>query len=773
MVNQAKTPYLVGIAIPLSRLNNNMIMRYFLLCFIITLAQHVQAQNFDLSRIDPTVVVNDTPLQMPWVGGLNNPQPHMTDLDGDGETELYIFDRQGERHLAFEITGPDQFTYAPELVEFFPENIPNWIVMRDFDGDGNPDLFGHSDTLVSGIQVQKGVRRNDGRLEFERLTWGDPLPLLYFELSNGSRTQIFVSTIDYPEVNDVDCDGDMDILTFNIGGGYVEFFQNQSQERGYGNDSLIFELADNCYGGIYESGLSPEVTLAASSETCATPFTGPGDVGSARHAGSTLLTFDNNQDGLLELFLGDVSFTEIVMLHNAGDCDDVWYNDQTLNFPEETTPVDIFFFPSSFYTDLNQDGTKDFIASSNQLRNAQDKYVFWYYENQGQDDLPSLSLVDSQYLVREMLDFGTGSIPVIFDVNNDGLNDLIVGNRELWTSTLNLSNSSLSLFINTGTAESPAFELVDENYLDMIQFQNTTSEFAPAFGDLNGDNRPDVVVGGQSGELFFYPNNSTTGPHTFALPIYAWMGIDVGQNARPIIVDLNRDGLNDLVIGTRSGRINYYQNQGTATAPFFDPNPEMAPNQIQLGGIDTRDIGSSLGYSAPKIVEIDGQYMLFTGTNRGQIEAYGNIDGNLDGDFTLLDYSVGDYISGFRTELAIGSFDNDEKYELLIGNGRGGLEFFQTQLSDLGSSSTHSLAATIELSLSPNPAKNLLQVQHTGLSNGKLRIYTLQGRLLLEKHITNGQNSSNLATDRLPAGVYMIELSNGQQRAIEKLVIAR
>lgn len=745
-------------------------MRSTILLFCLLFSLSLFGQNFELTRENPTVSINKTALNFPWAGGLNNPQPQMIDLDGDGSTELYIFDKQGHKNLAFERSSNGEFSYAPELVEFFPENLIHWVVARDFDGDGNVDLFAHSDTLVSGILVYKGVRRSDGRLEFERLTWGDPLPLLYFPLSNGSRTQIFVSTIDYPEINDVDCDGDMDILTFNLGGGYVEFFQNQSQERGYGNDSLIFTLADNCYGGIYESGLSPEVTLATSADGCATPFHDPNTTASARHAGSTLLTLDNNQDGLPELLLGDISFTEIVLLKNAGTCDDAYFNDQILDYPQTDVPVDIVFFPAAFYTDIDQDGVKDFIAAPNQLANAEDKNVFWYYKNQGQNDLPNPVLVDSQYIVRDMIDVGTGSIPTAFDVNDDGLMDLVIGNRTIFTGTVNLNNSSLQVFLNVGTATAPVFELTNTDYLDMVQFLNTTSAFSPAFGDLNGDGRPDAIVGGKSGQLFYLPNNSASGPHTFGNAIYNWMGIDVGQSARPVIVDLNRDGLNDLVIGSRSGRISYYQNQGTATNPMFVSDPEAAPNQIQLGGIDTRDLGSSLGYASPAVIERDGEYLLLTGTNRGQIEVYGNIENNIDGTFELLDYSIGDYLPGFRSEPALANFIDNGTFEIVIGNGRGGLDFFVTDIPDdndpLG---VETVEKPIELSIFPNPANTTLNVRTTSSTAGVLKLYSIQGQLLLAQSLNQRQASIDLT--KIPSGIYILQYNNGAEKITKRLVV--
>ncbi|MEL6356533.1 MAG: VCBS repeat-containing protein, partial [Bacteroidota bacterium] len=639
---------------------------------------------FEITRAFPPARLSGeaSPLSLAWAGGLNAPQLSAADLDGDGTDELYIFDRKGEEHLAFQRQADGSFTFRPDLVEHFPEKIPHWVLLRDFDDDGNMDLFAHSDTLVSGVMVFKGKRLSDGRLGFDRLTFGDQLPILYFPLANGSRTQIFVSTIDYPAIDDVDCDGDLDILTFNVGGGFVEFFQNQSIERGFGRDSLIFELVDNCYGGIFESGLSPEVTLASSPDDCATPLQNPDEpVASVRHAGSTLLTMDINQDGVKELALGDVSFSEIVMLFNGGDCEDAWFNSQEVNYPTSDVPVDIIFFPASFYLDINQDGIRDFVAAPNQLNNAEDINVLWYYRNDGQDDLPQPILQDSQFLVRDMLDLGTGAIPTAFDVDADGRLDLVVGNYNDFNRDFTVVESSIKVFRNVGSNSEPAFTLTENDYLGMSQFIGTTTEFAPSFGDLDGDGVDDALIGGRDGKLFYFNNTASAGaPPSFSNHIYPFADIDVGQNARPRIIDLDRDGLNDLVIGSRDGRIHYYRNIGSIGSPQFNPDPDAGDNLIQLGGIDTRNPPSSIGYATPFLVDQGDDFLLFTGTRKGQIELYTEIEGNIYNPFTTVTERLGQLDPGFRSEISLADFDGDERLELIVGNERGGLEYFNTNI---------------------------------------------------------------------------------------------
>ena len=53
---------------------------------------------------------------------------------------------------------------------------------------------------------------------------------------------------DIPAIVDVDLDGDLDILTFHIGGSNVEYHQNQSMDLYGVPDSLIFEVRNRMLG---------------------------------------------------------------------------------------------------------------------------------------------------------------------------------------------------------------------------------------------------------------------------------------------------------------------------------------------------------------------------------------------------------------------------------------------------------------------------------------------------------------------------------------------
>ena len=110
------------------------------------------------------------------------------------------------------------------------------------------------------------------------------------------------------------------------------------------------------------------------------------------------------------------------------------------------------------------------------------------------------------------------------------------------------------------------------------------------------------------------------------------------------MIDLNRDGLLDLVIGERMGidngvynGINYYQNIGSLTNPEFDDyTPVLASGELDenqneiivksLGGIHLADPTYLTAYTAPQIFESNNKFHLAIGTEQGKVFLYDNLE---------------------------------------------------------------------------------------------------------------------------------------------------
>mgnify|MGYP003377094322 FL=1 len=163
--------------------------------------------------------------------------------------------------------------------------------------------------------------------------------------------------------------------------------------------------------------------------------------------------------------------------------------------------------------------------------------------------------------------------------------DIIMG-----TGGIQLKNgvrkNRMLLLLNTGTTAQAKYNISDEDYLYFSKFGDQTGRFAPALGDIDQDGDEDLLIGDARGQLYLAFNTAGRGkPMTIGTPQYFFSEIFVGQNAKPQIIDLDNDGLKDLVIGEKNNELNFFKNIGTASSPKFKSEAEIMPNTRQAGKI--------------------------------------------------------------------------------------------------------------------------------------------------------------------------------------------
>jgi len=737
---------------------------------------NLKAQIFNRLNID--FIVNNVQLKNPLAGGLNAPQFSEVDLNNDGKQDLYIFDRVGNVHLTFlndGNPGETSYTFAPQFIENFPPSF-NFVLLRDYNRDGIEDIFSHSDDEgIPGIKVYKG-KHVDGKIAFDRLQFTEfQFNVLSLELPNGTRTNLPVNRPDYPSVDDIDSDGDLDIIAPSITGSFMIYFRNLALEKGFTTDTLIFELEDGCWGNFFITPFAEELTLSGAIDSCAFSFTSHQQIEDRHnpHGGSTVLTWDLDNDGVREISLGDLIFPKIITAFNGGTKQTGWMIDQDISFPSYNEPVDIPEFPGCFYLDLDNDGLKDFVAAPNNINSTLDKKVVWFYKNIQSNEEPLFELQQKDLLVKDMLDLGSGANPAFVDYNADGLLDIVAGNFSFFQEEPpGTRDPHLFLFQNIGTADEPKFELTDDDWLGFHQFFQNSWAFAPTFGDLDSDGDLDLLVGERFGNLFYAENTAGPGnPLSFGPIQFGWQGINVGQFSTPQIADVNRDGLSDLVIGERNGNINYFPNQGTPSEPDFLPEPDQTPNNPEFGKIDAAAPGFPTGYSAPLLFDFGDKFWVLTGTQLGWLKACEiDPDSLEEGSFPLLTDRFGNLMEGTRTKPALADLDKDGVLDLLVGNFRGGLGIFKTNVTTGGLVPTREVSQFSDFQIYPNPAANLLTIQVTNedFKMVKFAIYDTKGRRVSKGELTHSTTRINLSG--LNAGIYFLELRMGEEKRIRKFI---
>ncbi len=689
---------------------------------------------------------NGLPYKSALDGGINSGQFSNIDLNLDGVMDLIVFDRSGNKLNPY-INNNGNYIYAPKYRNNFPK-IHDWILMRDYNLDGKNDIFTYSS---GGMAVYLNTSNNVD-LEFTEVTQ------LVLSDYGSNFLNIYISPVDIPAISDIDYDGDLDVLTFSILGGFVEYHKNQSMEL-YGNcDSLIFEFSESCWGLFYE-GLNSYILNC---QNCQCPQVNSNYNAKQKHAGSTILAIDIDNDNDKDLILGDISYNNLNILINGGDSQNAFMVNIDSIFPQNfdnTVAANIQGFPAGYYIDVTSDGIKDLIVTTNSQNNSENYESCWLYENNGQNNEPNFNFIQNNFLQADMLDFGTSAFPVFYDYNNDGLEDLIIGNYG-YHNVNNDPTSSLALLENTGSDSIPSFNLIDRDWLNISSINLNTSlnipalNLSPTFGDLDGDNNKDLILGDADGKLHLFTN---IGNNNFQLSNPNFQNIDIGQFAQPQLIDVNRDGLIDIIIGEQDGTINFLPNNGSSNNPIFDTIIE------NWGGIDVDQSYISTGFSTPFLYDSSGVYVLFVGSYSGNIYQFSNIENNIYGQFTELNSTVSNIWDGGKSALTLKDINNDNNPEMIVGNLAGGISYFSSDsiFNDTTILYNNNLNKNL-FSIYPNPNQNKINISST--LNGEIKIYNLNGKIVKRKQKISEIETINISD--LDKGIYLIKFLQNTKRFI-------
>ena len=704
------------------------------------------------------VFVNSQQLAYPWTGGINYAQFSDIDLNQDGIMDLFIFDRAGNKISTFLNLGtPNQVAYvaAMQYVPNFPR-MHDWTLLRDYNCDGKMDILTSN---ASKIAVYKNISTLATGLQFQLVT-----PNILTDLSPNSTHNIAplnVSWIDIPAIRDVDGDGDLDVLNFGVNGYQVEYYRNRSEELYGVCDSLNFTLETLCWGEFTESQLDATITLGT---PCSAPPVNAGeDVLSHNahlHAGSCLECLNVDGDNDVDLLVGDLTNPYINMLRNGGTNTSALIDSVDTFYPGYDTAMQIQVFGCAFHLDVDNDGKRDLIFSPDALNTAENFRSAWYYHNTGTDNAVHSHFVQNNFMQDQMIEVGEGAYPTFFDYDGDGDQDLFIGNKGYFDVN-GIPLCMIALWENTGTATTPIFTHKSSDFSGIYTGGLTMFGIYPTFGDLDGDGDKDMLVGDLNGKLHYFQKNPGSDTN-FVLAQSNYQGIDVGSFAAPQLVDVDRDGKLDLLIGEQSGNINYYHNDGTTTVPVFNLATPL------FGNVIVTQTGFTTGYSTPMLYDSLGHYILLVGSERGYLFRFDNIDGNLGGNFTLTDSLYVSKYEGGRIAPAVADLNNDGLFDVLIGNFAGGVSLFYGD----NSVSIEELAPSTTFNLFPNPASEQIAIETKEAPKEKqlFTIYDLSGKEIHREEIVQQQTIVN--TEYLSNGVYICSMTDQKGYCVNrKLVI--
>ncbi|MCA9124985.1 MAG: carboxypeptidase regulatory-like domain-containing protein [Planctomycetales bacterium] len=236
----------------------------------------------------------------------------------------------------------------------------------------------------------------------------------------------------------------------------------------------------------------------------------------------------------------------------------------------------------------------------------------------------ALKFQDAGFLQAEGIDIQAlaNSVPVLVDWNNDGLEDLLVG------ETIG-SYGKVRLYLNEGTAAQPQFGEVVYLQVDgadlVVPAAGSLGVF-PRVVDWNNDARKDLLLGLNDGRVQVLVNVNTnetpefqTGFYVEAGPLGTKSQIDVGSQATVEMADWNADGRLDLIVGAFDGQIRVFLNEGSPESPDYR-NPWIV--QDAMGNLSTPGGAASVAVAD---LDGDGRLDLVLGNSVGSLYLYRNV----------------------------------------------------------------------------------------------------------------------------------------------------
>ena len=727
-----------------------------------TMARPQCFYDFGFTRTQqPTVQQNSRIFSFPWGGGINSVSCSPFDLNGDNYPDLILFEKHGNRLLTFINDGIEDscsYTLTLEYAQHFP-TLHDWVIFRDYDTDGRLDIFTYG---TAGITIYHNISIGT-QLEFECVT-----TQLQSE-QYGQLTNLYASPDDYLAIEDVDGDGDLDILNFWLLGKYVHLHRNYSVES-YGDcNHLDFRLEDECWGHFEEGGEDNSIQLHSSCGRKGEP---------TRHVGSTIVVRDLTGNGLPDMVLGDIDYPNLVFLQNGGTLEDALMVAIDTLFPNPQQPVRLYSMPVLSFVDIDNDGVEELLASPSDpvLNKSQDENSVWGYHINEHSQYEKFT---ENFLQNEMIDVGSGAAPVFYDWDGDGLADLFIGNYGRYEGSVLVNGfltstfvSSITYYHNSGTETEPAFEWVTDDFGGLRQYGYLALH--PAFGDLDGNGTTDLLCGTSDGSILLFSNrNLPPSLPDFEAPNNDFISYDFGDYAKPQLFDLDYDGHTDLLVGNRRGRIAYLHNTSNTDICNFQFVTDT------LGGVDVRDAEASyFGFCAPWFFRNQAdETVLLCGSEQGEIFYYKNIDNNLTGTFMRSEVAWSELGAdwhtynreGLRTVPAATDLNGDGYPDMVIGNYAGGVTHFAGTTPPPINITQYPTAQTLKsLKVIPNPAHDRFTIVNE--AEGQLVVTDATGRLMYSRKLS-GESTIIVSCNGWPAGVYLCSFTTNHYQKTGKIIV--
>jgi len=489
-----------------------------------------------------TVTFDGEEIFQPFSGGLNQPDPRFIDWNGDGILDCFINDRDGylqywEGVADWQFGNIPLFTFVTKT--FQDINVGTWFAFHDFDGDGDEDLLSHT---PDSDNVSYWSNENG---EFE---------LVADELLDIDNLPVYGGQIVIPAIADIDGDGHIDYFIGDIS-GRLAYYKGYGMSAGlpqfelitstfediqivwtpsrHGANAVEFYDMDNdndldlIWGDFYQPGLFYLENYGTSTNPdfddllMVTDFPQGTDFVTTGHNIARVVDFDLDGDGdmvvgVLSGAYGTEYLDNLYYFQNNGTGENWDYEMITsrllpgLDFISGTHPT--------LTTNCNSNAVEIWIGTDSDSANINWNGSIYYLNNNGSAAEPAL-VGDG---VKWFTQIGNNLVPAFFNFNNDGGEELFVG------------EFNGKLYKIDQYQDYPFFCIFGDPEADFLNI-DLSGRATPSFGDIDQDDDDDLAVGDKNGVIHIYWNQGSADSAVFDSMSY--LNIDIGDNASPCVLE--------------------------------------------------------------------------------------------------------------------------------------------------------------------------------------------------------------------------------------------
>jgi hypothetical protein len=577
------------------------------------------------------------------VGLWANPVPVDWDLDGDNDLLVSTTDKPSNGLYFFENDGNDVFSPGIKIAGAKRRMSVSWshgkmfvstpgIIYKDF----REQLFNHPEEIAYKQKFYSG-RTNQWK---------------FADYNGDGILDLLIGASDWRKYGWDDAYNSEGIWTNGPLHGYVYWVQNYGSNENPAYGKALKFLADGSPVDVYGK---PSPNLV-----------------------------DWDGDGDLDLICGEF-LDRITFFENIGSRNEpVYTGGEFLQINGETLHLELEM-PEVVVYDWDNDKDPDIIVGKEDGRVV-------LIENTGRDQNGLPVLAQPEYFKQRAayVKCGALSTPCSYDWDGDGDEDIVAGNTAgfiewfenldsqyppKWAAPVRLETDSTTFRIMAG-----------ENLSIQGPAEAKWGYTVPYVADWNMDGLPDIILNSIVGRIIWLQNTRTLDQPALAdpqpvkvdwqgsppKPRWNWWNPEPGElvvqwRTRPIVIDLNKDGLNDLVVIDHEGYLSYFERKSSDGRLVLMPGKRIFQDDDgKLLRLNPKKAGSS-GRRKIDLVDWDGDGDLDLLINSVNTALYRNIGSNGEFVFQLAGDLSSVILGGHSTSPTTVDWNADGIPDLLIG----------------------------------------------------------------------------------------------------------